>query len=66
MRLFSTNGNSKIINNNNQEIIANNIEYNKLLNVINAKGKVEIKDIKKIIFFSQKIFHILKMMKNIY
>ena len=44
--IISSNGNSKIINNN-QEIIADNIEYNKLLNIINAKGKVEIKDIKK-------------------
>ena len=54
--IISTNGNSKIINNNNQEIIANNIEYNKLLNIINAKGKVEIKDIKKnYILFSEDI-----------
>ena len=53
--IISSNGNSKIINNN-QEIIADNIEYNKLLNIINAKGKVEIKDIKKLYSFRRRHF----------
>ncbi len=45
--IIFTKGNSKIINNNGQEIIADTIEYNKLLNTIDAKGSVKIKDIQK-------------------
>ena len=45
--VISTNGNSKIVNDENQEILADKIEYNKLLNIINANGNVEIKDTEK-------------------
>ncbi len=42
--IIITEGNSKIINFNNQTIFAKKIEYNKSSNVINAKGNVLIND----------------------
>ena len=49
-------GNSEAINNNNLKIKADDFEYNKILNIINASGNVEIEDnIEDIIILTENI-----------
>ena len=51
-------GNSKALYNNGREIKADNFEYFKLSNILNANGNVEIKDINQdIIIYAQDIFY---------
>ena len=51
-------GNSKALYNNGREIKADNFEYFKISNILNANGNVEIKDINQdIIIYAQDIFY---------